>query len=54
VRRGHGIGAKNSFEGNVIARTQGRYLIVVVNPPQNGAEILTKTAQSLIRTSGSQ
>ena len=48
------IRAKNSFEGSVIARTQGRYLIVVVNPPQNGAEILNKTAQSLIRTSGSQ
>jgi len=49
-----GIRAKNSFEGSAIARTQGRYLIVVVNPPQNGAEILNRTAQSLIRTSGSQ
>jgi hypothetical protein len=38
----------------VIARTQGRYLIVLVNPPQNGAEILSKTAQSLNRAFGSQ
>jgi hypothetical protein len=49
-----GIRARNSFEGSVMARTQGRYLIVLVNPPQNGAEILNKTAQSLIRTSDSR
>jgi hypothetical protein len=49
-----GIRARNSFEGSVIARTQGRYLIVVVNPPQNGTEILNKTAQSLSRSYGSQ
>ncbi|MGO9087798.1 MAG: DUF6599 family protein [Terriglobales bacterium] len=49
-----GIRAKNSFEGSVIARTQGRYLILAVNPPQNGAEILNETAQSLRRAYGSQ
>lgn len=43
-----GIRAKNSFEGSVIARTQGRYLIVLVNPPPNGAEILNNAAKSLI------
>jgi len=49
-----GIRAKNSFEGSVIARTQGRYVIVVVNPPENAAEIVNKTAQSLVRISNSQ
>jgi hypothetical protein len=49
-----GIRAKNSFEGSVIARTQGRYVIVVVNPPANAAEIVNKTAQSLSRVSSSQ
>lgn len=43
----NGIRAKNSFEGRVIARTQGRYLIALLNPPDNGAEILKKTAQGL-------
>jgi len=43
-----GIRAKNSFEGGVIARTQGRYLIALVNPPENGAEILKATAQGLL------
>ncbi len=42
-----GIRAKNSFEGNWIAKTQGRYLIALVNPPENGAEILNRTAQGL-------
>jgi hypothetical protein len=42
-----GMRAKNSFEGRVIARTHGRYLIVLLNPPANGAEILKNTAQSL-------
>jgi hypothetical protein len=42
-----GIRAKNDFEGRVIARTQGRYLILLLEPPENGAEILKKTAQSL-------
>jgi hypothetical protein len=42
-----GIRARNSFEGRVIARSQGRYLILLLDPPENGAEILKKTAQSL-------
>ncbi|HEV2397013.1 MAG TPA: DUF6599 family protein [Candidatus Sulfotelmatobacter sp.] len=41
------ISAKNSFEGTMIARTQGRYLIALLNPPANGAQILKSTAQSL-------
>lgn len=43
----NGIRAKNSYEGRVIARTQGRYLIALMNPPENGAEILNRTAQGL-------
>jgi len=42
-----GIRAKNSFEGRVIARTQGRYLIALFNPSENGAEILKTVAQNL-------
>jgi hypothetical protein len=42
-----GINAKNDFEGRVIARTKDRYLIILLDPPENGAEILKKTAQSL-------
>ena len=42
-----GIRAKNSFEGRIIARTQGRYLIVMLNATQNGPEILKAVAQSL-------
>lgn len=42
-----GIRAKNGFEGRVIARTQGRYLILLLEPPANGTEILKKAAQSL-------
>ena len=43
----NGIRAKNSYEGRVIARTQGRYLIAIFNPPENGAEILKRTARGL-------
>jgi hypothetical protein len=43
----NGIRAKNSYEGSVIARTQGRYLIAIFNPPENGAEILKRTARGL-------
>ena len=43
----NGIRAKNSYEGRVIARTQGRYLIAIFNPPDNGAEILKRTAGGL-------
>jgi len=42
-----GMRAKNSFEGSWIAKTQGRYLIALVNPPENGAEILNGTVQGL-------
>lgn len=42
-----GIRAKNSFEGSLIARTNGRYLIAMLNPPENGAGILQSTAQAL-------
>ncbi len=44
----NGIRAKNSFEGRVIARTQGRYVILLLNPPQNGPEILKTVAQGLL------
>lgn len=42
-----GIRAKNSFEGTVIARTQGRYVVVLLNPPQDGATLLRSTASAL-------
>ncbi|HEX4784958.1 MAG TPA: DUF6599 family protein, partial [Candidatus Sulfotelmatobacter sp.] len=42
-----GMRGKNSFEGRVIARTHGRYLIALFNPADNGAEILTTTARNL-------
>ena len=43
----NGLRSKNSFEGHVIARTRGRYLIALFNPGQNGAEILKTAAQGL-------
>jgi len=43
----NGIRAKNSYEGRVIARTQGRYLIALFNPAEDGAQLLTTTAHSL-------
>jgi len=42
-----GMRAKNSFEGRVIARTHGRYLIALFNPTEDGAELLRTTAQTL-------
>jgi Family of unknown function (DUF6599) len=42
-----GIRAKNNYEGRLIARTQGRYVIALLNPPENGAEILKTAARSL-------
>ncbi len=42
-----GMRAKNSFEGRVIARTHGRYLIALFNPAGSGAKLLNATAQSL-------
>jgi len=43
----NGLQGKNSFEGRFIARTQGRYVILMVNPSPNGNEILKAVAQSL-------
>lgn len=43
-----GIRARNNYEGRLIARTQGRYLIALLNPPENGAEILKAVARSLL------
>lgn len=42
-----GIRARNNYEGRLIARTQGRYVIALLNPPENGAEILKAVARSL-------
>jgi hypothetical protein len=41
------IRAKNSFEGTIIARTQGRYVVVVLNPSQDGLTLLKSAALSL-------
>jgi hypothetical protein len=43
----NGIRAKNTFEGHLIARTQGRYVILLVNPLSNGPELLKAVAQNL-------
>ena len=43
----NGMRGGNSFEGHVIARTRGRYLIAVFNPGPDGSKILQKTAQAL-------
>jgi hypothetical protein len=42
-----GIRAKNGFEGSVMARTEGRYLIVLLNPSANGADTVKAAALSL-------
>jgi hypothetical protein len=42
-----GIHAKNSFEGSLLARTQGRYVLVLLNPAQDGASLLKSAALSL-------
>ena len=42
-----GIHAKNSFEVTILARTQGRYVIVLLNPPQDGAALLKAAAMAL-------
>jgi hypothetical protein len=42
-----GIRAKNNYEGHLIARTQGRYLVALLNPSENGAEMLKTVARSL-------
>lgn len=43
----NGMRGSNSFEGHVIARTRGRYLIAVFNPGQSGADILQIAARTL-------
>ena len=42
-----GIRAKNNYEGRLIARTQGRYVIALLNPSENGTEMLKAVARSL-------
>jgi len=42
-----GMRAKNSFEGDILARTQGRYVIVLLNPPPDGGTLLKSAAQAL-------
>jgi hypothetical protein len=42
-----GIQARNSYEGRLIARRQGRYVIALLNPGDNGSEILKTVAKSL-------
>lgn len=42
-----GIRARNSFEGSILAITQTHYLILMLNPPQNGPAILKTVAQGL-------
>ena len=42
-----GIRARNSFEGNILARTQGRYVIVLLNPTEDGAALLKSAATAL-------
>jgi len=42
-----GIRARNSYEGRVIARTQRRYVIALLNPQENGGELLETVARSL-------
>lgn len=43
----NGMRGNNSFEGQMIACTRGRYLLVLFDPGQNGAAILKTAAQSL-------
>jgi hypothetical protein len=41
------IRASNSFEGSILARTKGRYLILLSNPGAGGEELLKATAERL-------
>lgn len=41
------IRASNSFEGNLIAQTKGRYLVAVFNPVAGAAEILKQAVDRL-------
>jgi hypothetical protein len=42
-----GIRGKNSFEGNILARTEGRYVVVLLNPPPDGPALLKSAALGL-------
>jgi uncharacterized protein DUF6599 len=41
------IRASNSFEGSVIARTKGRYLLLLVNPAKGSEQLLKNAAADL-------
>jgi hypothetical protein len=41
------IQTKKSLEGGALARTQGRYLIVLLNPQQDATQFIKNVAQSL-------
>jgi Family of unknown function (DUF6599) len=41
------IRASNSFEGSVIARTKGRYLLLLVNPAKGSEQLLKNAAAGL-------
>ena len=41
------IRGKNSYEGRVLARTQGSYVVVLLNPPADGSQILKTMALNL-------
>ena len=42
-----GIRGKNSFEGTAIARTQGRYVLMLLNPSSDGPTVLKSAAAAL-------
>ena len=44
---GDAIRASNSFEGNVIAQTKGRYLLLLLNPGKGSEQLLKNAAASL-------
>jgi hypothetical protein len=41
------IRASNSFEGSVLARTKGRYLVLLLNPASGGEQLLKSSVESL-------
>ncbi len=41
------IRASNSFEGQLVARTKGRYLVLLLNPGAGSEQLLKKTAEGL-------
>lgn len=41
------IQAKNSSEGRALARTQGRYVVVLLNPQQDATQFIKNVAQNL-------